>query len=87
MYVIPLKQEIHYRHDFANFMKMFKGLASAMFKEWEQAQKIQAKIEEERKNGQMSLQNVILRDIKKIGDLGIFKEFTRLGRAGYFMVK
>ena len=35
----------------------------------------------------MSLQNVILRDIKKIGDLGIFKEFTRLGRAGYFMVK
>ena len=87
MKVIPLKNEIHYRTNFDTFIWKFKSMSSALFSEWEYTQQLQTKINEERKEGAISLPRAIYRDVLQLADIGIFKEFKKLGRTGYFLAK
>ncbi len=51
MIVVPLKNAAKYRRDFDDFMKSFKAIAAAMFKEWEYNHKMRNKISESAKQG------------------------------------
>jgi len=67
-------------------MAMLRSMSAAMFKEWEYSKRLQSKIDEERKSGELSLPRALYRDFMQLSDMGIFKEVKKLGRTGYFMI-
>lgn len=85
MKIIPLKNENHYRTDFAGFMSIFKSIAASTFKEWEYSNKLHNQTAEEQKSN-LSLPRVLYRDFLQLSDLSLFKELKKLGRTGYFMI-